>query len=84
VISIKTQPAGIDGISILVKAHPELQVYLLDFLESIPKRNWGLGLSQVGMTSSKSPEMWFASITFFSDGRHRKRTPNYKQRRKVR
>jgi predicted KAP-like P-loop ATPase len=37
----KTQPAGIDGISILVKAHPELQVYLLDFLESIPEEKLG-------------------------------------------
>lgn len=37
----KTQPAGIDGISILVKAHPELQVYLLDFLESIVEEKLG-------------------------------------------
>ena len=37
----KTQPAGIEGMSVLVKAHPDLQVYLLDFLESLPDEKLG-------------------------------------------
>ncbi|MHB0923716.1 MAG: Qat anti-phage system ATPase QatA [Bellilinea sp.] len=38
---LTTQPIGIDGLSILVKVHPELQVYLLDFLESLPDEKLG-------------------------------------------
>jgi len=37
----KTQPAGIEGLSVLVKAHPDLQVHLLDFLESLPDEKLG-------------------------------------------
>jgi hypothetical protein len=37
----KTQPAGIAGISVLVKAHPTLQVYLMDFLESLSEEKLG-------------------------------------------
>lgn len=39
--NFKNKPAGIDGISELSKFHPEMQVYLLDFLESLPVENLG-------------------------------------------
>lgn len=38
----ETQPAGIDGMSVLVKAHPALQGNLLDFLEGLPAERLGL------------------------------------------
>lgn len=34
--SFETQPAGVDGLTVLVKAHPTLQPNLLDFLEALP------------------------------------------------
>jgi predicted KAP-like P-loop ATPase len=34
--SFETAPAGIDGISVLVRAHPALQANLLDLLEALP------------------------------------------------
>lgn len=36
-----SQPAGVDGLTILVKAHPSLQSNLLDFLEGLPKDHLG-------------------------------------------
>lgn len=36
-----TQPAGVDGLVVLVKAHPNLQGKLLDFLEALPKNRCG-------------------------------------------
>jgi hypothetical protein len=35
------QPAGIDGLTVLVKAHPDLQDNLLDFLEELPPDRLG-------------------------------------------
>lgn len=34
-------PAGVDGLNILVKAHPELQSNLLDFLDALPLEKCG-------------------------------------------
>lgn len=39
--SFETEPPGIAGIVVLVKAHPELQDNLLDFLEQLPPTNLG-------------------------------------------
>jgi hypothetical protein len=36
-----TQPAGVDGLGILVKAQPSLQTSLLDFLEALPRERLG-------------------------------------------
>jgi hypothetical protein len=36
-----TQPAGVDGLGILVKAQPALQASLLDFLEALPRERLG-------------------------------------------
>jgi hypothetical protein len=36
-----TEPAGAAGMAFLVKAHPELQANLLEFLESLPKQRLG-------------------------------------------
>jgi len=36
-----TQPAGADGLGILVKAQPALQTSLLDFLEALPRDRLG-------------------------------------------
>lgn len=39
--AFNTQPAGIDGLVVLVKAHPSLQGKLLDFLEALPRSRCG-------------------------------------------
>lgn len=39
--SFETEPAGVDGLAVLVKAHPTLQGNLLDFLESLPQDRLG-------------------------------------------
>lgn len=39
--SLTTEPPGIAGMSVLVKAHPDLQGMLLDFLESLPSAKVG-------------------------------------------
>lgn len=36
-----TTPAGVDGIAVLVRAHPSLQANLLDFLEGLPADQCG-------------------------------------------
>ncbi|POZ60708.1 Qat anti-phage system ATPase QatA [Chromobacterium alticapitis] len=41
-----TQPAGIDGLVILVKAHPTLQNSLLDFLGSLPSARLGVWVAK--------------------------------------
>lgn len=38
----KTEPVGIAGMSVLVKAHPTLQGNLVDFLESLPPEKLGV------------------------------------------
>lgn len=40
--AFETQPAGIDGIAILVKAHPQLQSDLVDLLEGLPRKQLGV------------------------------------------
>jgi hypothetical protein len=35
------KPAGIDGLSVLVKAQPKLQSQLMDFLEALPNDKYG-------------------------------------------
>jgi len=37
-----TQPVGVDGLAVLVKAHPSLQGSLLDFLEALPRQRVGV------------------------------------------
>jgi predicted KAP-like P-loop ATPase len=37
----ETPPAGIDGLTILIRAHPSLEPALLDFLESLPYKRLG-------------------------------------------
>jgi predicted KAP-like P-loop ATPase len=37
----ETEPAGVDGLAVLVKAHPTLQGNLLDFLEALPQGRLG-------------------------------------------
>lgn len=39
--SFDTQPPGVEGLTVLVKAHPTLQSNLLDFLEALPKDRLG-------------------------------------------
>lgn len=39
--AFNTQPAGIEGLVVLVKAQPGLQTNLLDFLESLPRQKLG-------------------------------------------
>ncbi len=39
--SFETEPAGVDGLAVLVKAHPTLQGNLLDFLEALPQGRLG-------------------------------------------
>lgn len=39
--TLETEPQGIAGISVLVRAHPTLQASLLDFLESLPTDRCG-------------------------------------------
>lgn len=39
--SLETQPAGIDGLSVLVRAQPGLQANLFDFLEALPSDRCG-------------------------------------------
>jgi hypothetical protein len=39
--SLDTEPAGIAGIEVLVRAHPGLQANLLDFLEALPSNRCG-------------------------------------------
>lgn len=39
--SFDTEPAGVDGLAVLVKAHPTLQSNLLDFLEALPQGRLG-------------------------------------------
>ena len=34
--AFETQPAGVDGLTVMVKAHPTLQSNLLDFVEALP------------------------------------------------
>jgi hypothetical protein len=36
-----TQPAGTDGLAVLVRAHPTLQGSLVDFLEALPSKRLG-------------------------------------------
>lgn len=40
--SFVREPAGVAGLSVLVKAQPSLQANLLDFLEVLPRKNLGL------------------------------------------
>lgn len=39
--SLLTIPPGVDGLAVLVKAHPALQMNLLDFLEALPSERCG-------------------------------------------
>ncbi|MFI5397684.1 MAG: Qat anti-phage system ATPase QatA [Candidatus Binatia bacterium] len=39
--SFETEPAGVAGLSVLVKAHPKLQPNLMDFLEALPRERLG-------------------------------------------
>ena len=39
--NLTTQPAGIDGLAVLVKSHPELQENLVDLLEGLPPGKLG-------------------------------------------
>jgi hypothetical protein len=39
--TFETEPAGVAGIAVLVKAHPALQGNLLDFLEALPRQRLG-------------------------------------------
>jgi hypothetical protein len=39
--SFITIPPGVDGLAVLVKAHPALQTNLLDFLEALPGERCG-------------------------------------------
>jgi predicted KAP-like P-loop ATPase len=39
--SLLTVPPGVDGLAVLVKAHPALQTNLIDFLEALPSERCG-------------------------------------------
>lgn len=39
--NFETEPQGVAGLGVLVKAHPELQSNLLDFLEMLPTKKLG-------------------------------------------
>ena len=39
--SFETEPAGVEGLVVLVKAHPTLQGSLIDFLEALPRERLG-------------------------------------------
>jgi len=39
--TFETKPAGIDGLIVLVRSQPSLQMQLLDFLESLPRNKCG-------------------------------------------
>ncbi|WP_054698649.1 Qat anti-phage system ATPase QatA [Geotalea toluenoxydans] len=39
--SLETEPAGVAGLAVLVKAHPSLQGSLIDFLEALPRKRLG-------------------------------------------
>lgn len=39
--SFEIAPSGVDGLAVLVKAHPTLQGSLIDFLESLPRERLG-------------------------------------------
>jgi len=39
--AFETQPPGVDGLVVLVRAHPSLQGQLLDFLEALPRGRCG-------------------------------------------
>jgi len=40
--ALETQPPGIDGLAILVRAHPSLQTNLLDLLHALPHERCGM------------------------------------------
>ena len=40
--AFETQPAGVEGIAVLVKAHPQLQSDLVDLLEGLPRTRLGV------------------------------------------
>ena len=44
--SFETQPSGVDGITVLVKAQPTLQADLIDFLQSLPSERLGAWVVQ--------------------------------------
>lgn len=52
-----TQPAGVDGLGILVKAQPALQASLLDFLEALPRDRLGPWASGGWDVALKDAEM---------------------------
>lgn len=52
-----TQPAGVDGLGILVKAQPALQTSLLDFLEALPRDRLGPWASGGWDVALKDAEM---------------------------
>lgn len=52
-----TQPAGVDGLGILVKAQPTLQTSLLDFLEALPRDRLGPWASGGWDVALKDAEM---------------------------
>jgi len=39
--SFETEPAGVAGLAVLVKAHPPLQGSLIDFIEALPRKQLG-------------------------------------------
>ena len=39
--SFETEPAGVAGLAVLVKAHPPLQGSLIDFIEALPRKRLG-------------------------------------------
>ena len=46
--SLETQPPGIDGFAVFVRAHPALQNGLVDFLKALPSERAAPGPCQVG------------------------------------
>lgn len=50
------QPAGVDGLAVLVKAQPSLQGNLLDFLEALPRERLGVWVTSGWETALKDPE----------------------------
>lgn len=53
----ETEPAGIAGLSVLVKSHPALQGNLLEFLETLPAERLGFWVVSGWSDAIKDPEM---------------------------
>ncbi len=54
--SFEIAPSGVDGLAVLVKAHPTLQGSLIDFLESLPRERLGPWVCRGWESSLKGQE----------------------------